>query len=274
MQAKNPALPSAATAERSTAEPLVLTQIANGVGRLTLNHPGKRNALSRRMLEAMQAALARLREDDAVRAIIIAANGPVFSAGHDLNEFIGASAADVRAIIGLCSQVMDSLRQIPKPVLAQVQGLATAAGCQLAASCDLVVASRAAGFQLPGVNFGLFCSTPMIPVSRAIPIKKTLEMLFTGQPITAEEAERQGLVNRVVEPELLASATDALAQQIIKASASTLAIGKLAFYRQLPRDLPGAYAVGSEAMSANAMLPDAQAGMAALLHKRKPHPAE
>jgi enoyl-CoA hydratase/carnithine racemase len=259
-----------ATPAPAAAQPLVLARVEGGVGVLTLNHPEKRNALSRAMISAISDGLAQFRADKKVKAIIIAANGPVYSAGHDLKEFVGASAEQTTAILDACTTMMESLRLLPKAVIAQVSGLASAAGCQLAASCDLVVAASTAQFQTPGVKIGLFCSTPMIPLSRTISPKKALEMLLTGQPISAEAAEKAGLVTRIVPPESLAQETLTLAQQIAAYSGDTIGLGKIAFYSQLPLELPKAYAVGKDAMQRNAKMADAQEGMSAFLQKRTP----
>ncbi|HUJ75807.1 MAG TPA: enoyl-CoA hydratase [bacterium] len=250
---------------------LVQCEVSEGIGHITLNHPQKRNALSRAMLEALRQALQQQGADPAVRVIVLAGNGPVFSSGHDLKEFVGADPDSVTSLLKLCTQVMELPRQLPKPVIAQVAGLASAAGCQLAASCDLVLASSQAHFQTPGVNIGLFCSTPMVPLSRAVPPKKAMEMLLTGQAITAQEAERAGLVSRVVAPERLAQETQAMARHIASFSAETLALGKQAFYRQLPLEISAAYGVGQEAMLHNSQMQDAQEGMTAFLQKRPPH---
>ncbi len=254
----------------AAAQPLVLAATRAGVAVLTLNNPSKRNALSRAMLEALLAELKRTAEDPAVRTVILAANGPVFSSGHDLKEFVGADPGAVTRLLKLCTDVMEGVRLHPKPVIAQVHALASAAGCQLVASCDLVVASSEAQFQTPGVKIGLFCSTPMIPLSRAIAPKKALEMLLTGTPIPADAAERAGLVNRVVPPAALADETFALAKHIASYAADVLALGKQAFYRQLPLDMARAYEVGQDAMQRNNQLPDAQEGMSAFLQKREP----
>jgi enoyl-CoA hydratase/carnithine racemase len=250
--------------------PLVLSEVRDGVAVLTLNHPAKRNALSRAMLLALQGALQRCAEDAAVRAVILAAVGPVFCSGHDLKECVGVASGDVKQLFELSTDVMESVRLLPKPVIAQVHALASAAGCQLVASCDLVVASSEAQFDVPGLKIGLFCSTPMIPLSRAVAPKKALEMLLTGEPISAEAAERAGLVNRVVAPEALAAETFALARHIGSYSGGVLALGKQAFYRQLPLDMARAYEVGQEAMLRNQPLADAQEGMTAFLQKRAP----
>ncbi|MFI5400102.1 MAG: enoyl-CoA hydratase [SAR324 cluster bacterium] len=259
------------TAVQAAGAPLVLATVRDGVATLTLNNPSKRNALSAAMLESLRAELTRAAENKAVKAVILAATGPVFSSGHDLREFVGADPAAVTRLLNLCSSVMEQVRLHPKPVIAQVHALASAAGCQLVASCDLVVASSSAQFQTPGVQIGLFCSTPMIPLSRAVAPKKAMEMLLTGVPISAQAAERAGLVNRVVEPAQLAEETFALAAHIVSYSGSILALGKQAFYRQLPLDMARAYEVGQEAMLRNSQMPDAQEGMSAFLQKRSPH---
>jgi enoyl-CoA hydratase/carnithine racemase len=250
--------------------PVVLCEVQDGVALLTLNHPQRRNALSRAMLEALRSHLDRVARDAAVRAVIIRANGPAFSAGHDLRELVGSTEEDARALFALCTEVMEAIRALPKPVIAQVHAVATAAGCQLAATCDLVVASEDATFATPGVKIGLFCTTPGVAVSRAVGPKKAMEMLLTGAPITAAEAERAGLVNKVVPPDRLAEETMALARQIVAASAYTLGIGKRGFYAQVALDRPKAYEVAERVMVENTLAPDAQEGMRAFLEKRPP----
>jgi enoyl-CoA hydratase/carnithine racemase len=251
-------------------KPLVLYQAADGVATLTLNHPEKRNALSRAMLAGLKEQLRRAAEDRQARVVILRAEGPVFSSGHDLRELVGGQEADYAALFALCTEVMELVRRLPKPVIAQVQGMATAAGCQLVATCDLVVASENATFATPGVKIGLFCTTPAVALVRAVPAKKAMEMLLTGQPISAREAERVGLVNRVVLPDRLAEETLQLARQILSASGSTVAVGKEAFYRQLPLDYPEAYDLAQGVMVTNALARDAQEGMRAFLEKRPP----
>lgn len=251
-------------------KPLVLDEIVNGVAILTLNHPEKRNALSRAMLATLKGHLERVAAQEDVKAVIIRAVGPAFSAGHDLRELVGGSEEDYKSLFALCTEVMETIRNLPKPVIAQVQGIATAAGCQLAASCDLVVASEEATFATPGVKTGLFCTTPGVALSRAVGPKKAMEMLLTGTPISAPEAERAGLVNRVVPADRLGDETMNLAQQIIAASAYTLGLGKRAFYEQLPLDRPQAYEVAEQFMVENAAAADAQEGMRAFLEKRPP----
>jgi enoyl-CoA hydratase/carnithine racemase len=257
-------------ASANMSQPCVLCDVQDGVAMLTLNHPEKRNPLSRTMLAALQEHLDRIALNDAVRAVIIRAAGPAFSAGHDLREMVGANADDHRSLFALCSRVMESIRNLAKPVIAEVQGIATAAGCQLAATCDLVVASENATFATPGVKIGLFCSTPAVAVSRAVPPKKAMEMLLTGAPISAREAERIGLVNRVVPSQDLSEEAMSLARQVISASSDTLGLGKRTFYQQLPLDRPAAYELTSRVMVENAQTADAQEGMRAFLERRPP----
>lgn len=248
-------------------KPLVLTETVDRIAILTLNHPEKRNVLSRAMLNCLRDRLADLAAS--VRVVILAAEGPVFSAGHDLRELVGGSARDAAEIFELCTEVMLALRRLPQPVIGRVRGLATAAGCQLAASCDLVVAAEDAAFATPGVQIGLFCTTPGVALARAIPPRKALEMLLTGEPIRADEAERLGLVNRVVPKEQLAEATLELARRIAVASAATVALGKRAFYEQLPLACPAAYDLAQPIMVENVGMPDAQQGMRAFLGEKK-----
>lgn len=251
-------------------KPLVLQETVDGIALITLNHPEKRNALSREMLETLRAVLSEIRTGRTVKSVVLRAAGPVFSSGHDLRELDGIAPEQAQSLFALCTEVMELVRALPQPVIAQVQGLATAAGCQLAASCDLVVASEVAQFATPGVKIGLFCSTPAVAVCRAVPAKKALEMLLTGNPLSAAEAERAGLVNRVVPAERLGEETLQLARQIASASAETLALGKRAFYEQLPLDRPAAYAVAQQYMVENTALPDAREGIRAFLEKRPP----
>jgi enoyl-CoA hydratase/carnithine racemase len=217
----------------------------------------------------------RARLDDAeaaaaVKCVILRAAGPVFSAGHDLREIIDASDAQRESLFELCSQTMLAVRGLSMPVIAEVQGLATAAGCQLAATCDLIVAAEEASFATPGIKIGLFCSTPAVALSRVVPAKKAMEMLLTAQPISAREAERIGLVNRVVPREKLAAATFQLAEEITAASPYTLGLGKRAFYEQLALDTERAYQLTERIMVENARAPDALEGMQAFLERRPP----
>jgi enoyl-CoA hydratase/carnithine racemase len=235
---------------------------------LTLNRPERRNALSLDlMLEFIECldAIAATRE---VRAVILAAAGKVFSSGHDLKEMTGGNLNDYRRIFDVCTQLMAKVQSIPQPVIAQVQGTATAAGCQLVATCDLAVASSEAAFATPGVKIGLFCSTPMVAVSRTVGRKRAMEMLLTGNPIDAATAAEWGLVNRVVPPASLESETRKLACQIAEASSFTIALGKQAYYAQIDMDQPKAYAYAKEVMSMNAIAADAQEGIAAFIEKR------
>ncbi|HEX3727689.1 MAG TPA: enoyl-CoA hydratase [Pirellulales bacterium] len=240
------------------------------IGLITLNNPQKRNVLSRATLAQLTGRLVAAEADADVRCVILRAQGPVFSAGHDLAEIIAASDIERESLFALCSQTMQTIRGLSLPVIAQVQGLATAAGCQLAATCDLVVAAEEASFATPGIKIGLFCSTPAVALSRAIGSKKAMEMLLTAQPVNAREAERIGLVNRVVAREQLDQVTLALARQIAAASPLTLGLGKRAFYEQLELAEPLAYQVTERVMVENARAPDAIEGMQAFLERRPP----
>jgi enoyl-CoA hydratase/carnithine racemase len=249
---------------------LVLCEVQDRIAFLTLNHPEKRNALSRSMLASLKEHLAQIASDRNAKVVVLRAAGPVFSAGHDLRELVGGDEKEYAALFSLCTEVMEAIRRLPQPVIAQVHGLATAAGCQLAATCDLVVAAEDAAFATPGVKIGLFCTTPAVALARAVTAKKAMEMLLTGGSISAEEAERAGLVNRVVPAARLAEETTKLAQQICAASSCTVALGKRAFYEQLPLDRPAAYEIAQKAMVQNAVAADAQEGMRAFLEKRPP----
>jgi enoyl-CoA hydratase/carnithine racemase len=248
----------------------VLFDVADGVAVLTLNNPGKRNPLSSAVLTTLQQHLSSIGSDSSIRIVIIRSVGAAFSAGHDLREIVNGTEQEHRTLFALCSRVMESIRNLPQPVIAEVQGVATAAGCQLAASCDLVVASENATFATPGVKIGLFCSTPAVAVSRVVPVKKAMEMLLTGEPITARDAERCGLVNRVVPTEQLHTESMNLAKKIIASSSDTLGLGKRTFYAQLPLDRAAAYELTSMIMVENAQMPDAQEGMRAFLERRPP----
>jgi enoyl-CoA hydratase/carnithine racemase len=251
-------------------QPLVLLERAGKVVILTLNHPEKRNALSRRMLETLRENFNGLTAEGGTHVIVLRAAGPVFSSGHDLREMRGIDQARGTSLFELCTRVMEQIRGLPQPVIAEVQGLATAAGCQLVASCDLVMASPEAQFATPGVKIGLFCTTPGVAVARAVSGKKAMEMLLTGRPLSADEAERAGLVNHVVPKERLHEETMKLAGQIAEASRDTVALGKQAYYEQVQRDRPAAYALAQEVMVANAQDANAQEGICAFLEKRRP----
>ena len=244
------------------------TQRDEGLVTITMNRPEKRNALSSEMMTELIDALRQAGADPSVRVVILAGAGSAFSAGHDLAELKGRELGFYRQVFDLCARLMETVQSIPQPVIARVHGIATAAGCQLAASCDLVVAAEEARFATPGVRIGLFCSTPMVALTRAIGRKHAMEMLLGGQPIDAATAERWGLVNRVVPLARLEAETRRLALQIAEASNLTVAIGKQAFYGQIDLDQGKAYAYTKEVMSLNAMAADAQEGMGAFLEKR------
>ena len=254
----------------STATAGLLVESAGGVTRLTLDRPEKRNALSKDLLGQLEAALATVATDPSARVLVLAARGPVFCAGHDLGEMVGRSEEEYRELFTLCSRVMLALRRLPQPVIARVHGLATAAGCQLVAACDLAVAAEEAKFATPGVKIGLFCTTPMVPLVRAVPAKAAFEMLVTGQPITARRALEIGLVNRVVPAADLDSAVKEFTDAVLGASPLTVRIGKQAFYDQLNMDEATAYDRASVVMTENALCRDAQEGMSAFLEKRRP----
>jgi enoyl-CoA hydratase/carnithine racemase len=257
-------------------EPLVLAEDHGRVRRLAMNRPERRNPLSLAMIEALRAALAAAVEDEGVRVVILAGAGPVYSAGHDLGE-MHAHLHDpdrgldfFRGLMGDCSALMQAIVTAPKPVIAEVRGIATAAGCQLVASCDLAVAEAGARFATPGVNNGLFCSTPMVALSRAVPRKQAMEMLLMGEFVGADEAKAMGLVNRVVPAGELEAATLAMASHIATRSAQAIAFGKRLFQEQLDLDLAEAYARASETMAVNMLSSDPAEGIAAFLEKRRP----
>jgi enoyl-CoA hydratase/carnithine racemase len=237
---------------------------------ITLNRPQTRNALSTALMMELSAELLRQSQRAEVRAIVLRGNGPAFSAGHDLKELIDRSLEEEQAVFDVCTRMMETIQEIPQPVIAAVHGVATAAGCQLVATCDLAIASDEARFATPGVQIGLFCSTPMVAVSRAIGRKRALEMLLTGRPIDAHTAAEWGLVNRVVPRDQVDAVAIELAGQIASASPLTLKIGKHAFYRQIDAPQDDAYRLMSQTMAENAMTDDAQEGMSAFLGKRQP----
>jgi enoyl-CoA hydratase/carnithine racemase len=257
-------------------EPILLRENAGSIAVLTLNRPAARNSLSEAMIAELHAALNELRDDAKVRAVVIAANGTAFSAGHDMKELTArrADADNVRAyfadMMNACSAMMQAIVQLPKPVVAAVQGVATAAGCQLVASCDLAVASETATFATPGVDIGLFCSTPMVALSRNVPRKQAMEMLLTGEPVSATAARDMGLINRVVAAGAERDAAIALAQKVANKSAYTVKIGKAAFYRQAEMTLSEAYRYASEVMTENMLARDAEEGIGAFIEKREP----
>lgn len=242
----------------------------SGIVRLTLNRPDRRNALSRSLLAELESALVRISADDSARVVVIAGAGRAFCAGHDLSEMVGRTEAEYRGLFSACARVMQGLRRLAQPVIARVQGMATAAGCQLVASCDLAVASNEAQFAAPGVKIGLFCTTPMVPLARAVPSKLALEMLFTGEPISAERALAGGLVNRVAPAERLDAAVGELCDAILASSPDVIRLGKQAFYDQLTCDEATAYTRAVEIITANACDAIAQEGLSAFLEKRPP----
>ncbi len=240
------------------------------IARVTLNRPERRNALSLALMRELTACLRAVGESDKTRVVILSAMGGVFSSGHDLKEMRGRSISDYRQIFDACVEMMTAIKNIPQPVIAEVQGMATAAGCQLVAACDLAVAAEEAKFATPGVRIGLFCSTPMVEVTRAIGRKRALEMLMTGAPIDARTAVEWGLINRAVPATQLREETQKLAEQIAEASPLVIGIGKQAFYAQIDLDHAKAYDYTKEVMSLNAMAQDAQEGIGAFLEKRNP----
>ena len=260
----------------AAAELILLREDLSGIAILTLNRAQARNSLSEAMLEALGNALTAIAHETEVRAVIIAAKGPAFSAGHDLKELNARRSDEDRGrayfkhVMAMCSGVMQQIVTLPQPVIAAVQATATAAGCQLVASCDLAVASREAKFATPGVNIGLFCSTPMVALSRNVPRKHAMEMLLTGDMIAAEDAARIGLVNRVVTPGDECAEALKLAGKITAKSALTLKIGKEAFYRQIEMPLAEAYRYASEVMVENMLARDAEEGISAFIEKRAP----
>jgi enoyl-CoA hydratase/carnithine racemase len=250
--------------------PLLRTD-REGVATLTLNRAAARNALSIGLMTALEAEFAKLASDASIKAVVIAGAGPAFCAGHDLKEIrANPGRANYEALFEQCSRLMTAIVRSPKPVIARVHGIATAAGCQLVASCDLAVAAADARFATPGVNIGLFCSTPMVALSRAVGRKAAMEMLLTGDLISAEQAKAFGLINRIVPAAELETATHALAAQIAAKSPLTLKIGKEAFYRQAEMGLDQAYAYASRTMTENMLARDAEEGIDAFIAKRKP----
>jgi len=256
--------------------PILLRETRGSISVLTLNRPEARNSLSEGLIAELHAALREIHDDAGVRAVVIGANGPAFSAGHDMKELTARRTDADRGrayfaeIMNACSAMMQAIVHLPKPVVAAVQGVATAAGCQLVASCDLAVASEAATFATPGVDIGLFCSTPMVALSRNVPRKQAMEMLLTGEPISARAAQEIGLVNRVVAIGTERDAAIALAEKIALKSAYTVKLGKAAFYRQAEMSLADAYRYAAEVMTENMMARDAEEGIGAFIENREP----
>jgi len=268
-------MPQAARAAAPQSAILLREQVGS-IAVLTLNRPATRNSLSEGLIAELHGALKEIHGDHAVRAVVIAANGPAFSAGHDMKELTARRSDADRGrayfadIMNACSAMMQAIVYLPKPVVASVQGIATAAGCQLVASCDLAVASEGATFATPGVDIGLFCSTPMVALSRNVPRKQAMEMLLTGEPISAATARDIGLINHVVAAGAERDAAIALAQKVALKSAYTVKLGKEAFYRQAEMSLTDAYRYAAEVMTENMMARDAEEGIGAFIEKREP----
>ncbi len=256
--------------------PVLLHETLGSIRVLTLNRPASRNSLSEALIAELHAALGEIHHDKSVRAVVIAANGPAFSAGHDIKELTARRTDADRGrayfaqVMNACSAMMQAIVHLPKPVVSAVQGVATAAGCQLVASCDLAIASEAATFATPGVDIGLFCSTPMVALSRNVPRKQAMEMLLTGEPVSAQRARDIGLINRVVAAGTERNAAIALAQKVALKSAYTIRLGKAAFYRQAEMSLADAYRYAAEVMTENMMARDAEEGIGAFIEKREP----
>jgi enoyl-CoA hydratase/carnithine racemase len=268
-----PAQPARASAQDA---PILLRETIGPIALLTLNRPAARNSLSEAMIGQLHAALNESGKDTNSRAVVIAANGPAFSSGHDLKELTARrqdadrGRAYFAQIMNACSAMMQAIVHLPKPVVAAVQGVATAAGCQLVASCDLAVASETAAFATPGVDIGLFCSTPMVALSRNVSRKHAMEMLLTGEPVSAVTAKNIGLINRMVPAGTERDAAIELAQKIALKSAHTVRLGKTAFYRQAEMGLGDAYRYAAEVMTENMMARDAEEGIGAFIEKREP----
>jgi enoyl-CoA hydratase/carnithine racemase len=261
---------------RSAVAPVVQSSMKDGVALVVLNRPQARNSLSEAMLHALSAAFAEIATNKRVRAVVLAANGASFCAGHDLKEITqrrrdaDGGRAYVQDLMNRCSEMMQSIHRMPQPVIAAVEGAATAAGCQLVASCDLAVASKTAKFATPGVHIGLFCSTPMVALSRNVAPKHAMEMLLTGDLVSAEQAWRIGLINRVVAPGAERGEAFKLARKLAAKSTLTVKLGKEAFYRQHEMALPEAYRYANEVMVKNMMVRDAEEGISAFVEKRTP----
>lgn len=250
---------------------ILIREDQNSVSRLTLNRPEARNALSQGMIDELQNQLDQIAENPAISVVVIAANGPAFCAGHDLREMRDSSDNGYFAkLMASCSRLMLRVQKMPQPIIAQVHGIATAAGCQLVASCDLAIATESTSFVTPGVNIGLFCHTPAVALARAIGKKQAMEMLLTGELMDAHSAKQAGLINRVVQEDQLEKAVDELANKIASKSASVIAQGKAVFYRQIEEPVEVAYHTAAQAMVDNLAHPDAKEGIAAFLEKRAP----
>ncbi len=248
----------------------ILVEREGRVAFVTMNRPQRRNALSLAHMQELTACFKKIGTRRDAGVVVLRGGGPAFCAGHDLSEMTGQTPEFYRQLFDACAVLMETIQSIPQPVIAQVHGVATAAGCQLAATCDLVVAASSARFATPGVKIGLFCSTPMVALSRAVPAKLAMEMLLTGELVSAQAMHAAGMVNRVVPADQLAEVSRALAEQIVAASPTVVGLGKQAFYHQISMPQHEAYAYAKEVMAFNATLPDAQEGIGAFLEKRPP----
>jgi len=244
--------------------------VKDAIGVITLNRPTRRNALSLALMQELTACLDQIEQDRGIQAVILSAAGSVYSSGHDLCEMVERNIEEYRHIFDACAELMMKIQSIPQPVIAEVQGVATAAGCQLVATCDLAIAAENASFATPGVRIGLFCTTPMVALTRAIGRKRALHMLLTGESIDARTAADWGLINQVVPAEELKNTTRTLAARIAEASPLTVGIGKQAYYAQIELEQSKAYAYAKEVMTTNALARDAQEGISAFLAKRTP----
>jgi enoyl-CoA hydratase/carnithine racemase len=261
---------SASVSEVAT-EAILLREDVNGITTLTLNRPQQYNALSSAMLAELQNALDDIRQDDRIRVVIIAANGKAFCAGHDLKEMRSSEDKTFHEeLFKQCGKLMLTINQMPQPVIAQVNGIATAAGCQLVAACDLAIATEESRFAVSGINVGLFCSTPAVPLSRNLPRKQAMQMLVTGDFISAATAQQHGLINEFVQAEELQDATRSLAEKIVAKSPLAIKLGKEMYYKQLAMDLSEAYSYAGEKMACNMDSEDAREGIDAFIEKRKP----
>ncbi len=250
--------------------PSLLVADTAGVRTVALNRPERRNALSLALMRELLDVLAATAADTGIHVVVLRGEGPAFCAGHDLSEMVGCELDDYRELFDVCSELMLAIHRLPQPVIARVHGIATAAGCQLVAACDLAVADEGARFATPGVRIGLFCSTPMVEVSRAVGRKQAMELLLTGDPIDAATAAEWGLINRAVPADELDAAVADLAARVMRGSSRTIEIGKRAFYEQLDVPIADAYAHAKEVMARNAAERDAQEGISAFLAKREP----
>jgi len=248
----------------------ILFEIDGPIAIVTLNRPQRRNALSLELMTELIACLDEIAGNRELRVVLLRAAGNAFCSGHDLGEMVGQDMNEYRKVFDACTELMTRLQSIPQPVIAEVQGIATAAGCQLVATCDLALASDKAGFATPGVKIGLFCTTPMVALTRAVGRKRAMQMLLTGEMIDAATASGWGLINAVVPPDELSQQGRKLAERIAEASSLTVALGKEAFYTQIDLDQPKAYAYAKEVMSMNSLAADAQEGISAFLEKRRP----